>query len=197
MYQEQKTSIDAYRAVIHQKLALLQTMWADEKVQCYNDTAMPQPECSAERVPAIFLAGPTSRAQILQHNWRSEAVALLRKYGWKGWVYVPEPRGLEQPGDFTEAEEIYTWESDRLFAASSTVFWIPRDGGELLGLNTNLELGMMLRDIVLLDMNDRLFLGWPPEAKRMGLPNHYRTRFGIEHYCDLESLCFAAAKHTR
>ena len=62
-------------------LDLLFTMWFDPLVQCYNDKEKPTEE-DERRLTSIFLAGPTSRNQILEYNWRCEAVAYLREAGF-------------------------------------------------------------------------------------------------------------------
>jgi hypothetical protein len=161
-------------------------MWEDPKVQLYNDVEPP----NTIHKDAVFLAGPTSRNQILEYQWRAQAVSLLRHYGFTGWIFCPEPRGYEAPGDFTERKYIHTWESKRLIDARRVLFWIPRKADELLGLNTNLELGMMLGRAMLDEVCHRtLFVGWPHEAERMGLPNHYMEMAKIYRYTTLEELC--------
>jgi hypothetical protein len=179
--------------IIHYEvlLDLVKRMWSDPLVQCYNDADLP-PE-NKRREGSVFLAGPTSRNFILPFNWRCLAVKHLRVAGFKGWIYVPEPRGIEEKGDFTERGYIHSWESDRLFSATHKVFWIPRSGTELLGLNTNLEFGIIL-GMLLSGQPISTFFGWPPEAERMGLPRHYaEMRAQQPIYETLESLCEAVA----
>lgn len=79
---------------------------------------------------------------------------------------------------------------------SHVLFWIPRDDSELLGLNTNLELGIFLGRAMFAreSLPEFLGIGWPDGAKRMGLVRHYVTEAGIQHFGTLESLCVAAAK---
>lgn len=167
----------------------LQAMWQDKRVQLYNDFELPD---DLDEVPSVFLAGPTSRNQVLECNWRCEAVRLLREAGFTGWIFCPEPRGEELPGDFTERSLIHGWESERLLNATHIAFWIPRKADELLGLNTNLELGLFL-GLKIGDNLDgqQLFVGWPPRAERMGLPKHYLNMAGMDHYAELKELCEA------
>lgn len=182
-----------YFALQQDKLDALQAMWGDPRVQLYNDEKFPN-YAELGQVSSVFLAGPTSRNQILECNWRCDAVALLRSCGFHGWIFCPEPRGQELAGDFTERSYIHEWESSRLMNATHVAFWIPRKADELLGLNTNLELGIFLGIAIASHLDGkRLFVGWPPEAERMGLPKHYAQMAGVETYTELSSLCKAIA----
>lgn len=175
-------------------LGLLQAMWSDPRVQCYNDKE--KPHIGEEMYDgSIFLAGPTSRHQILEYSWRGQAVAYLREAGFKGFIYVPEPRGEEKSRDFTDRSYIHNWESSRLLHATRPVFWIPRKADELLGLNTNFEFALFIGGILFgAPGNKTIFLGWPPEAERMGLPNHYAVELaGCRRFTTLKGLCYAAA----
>ena len=187
---ERARRINSYLSSYRDRLELLEQMWNDPRVQCYNDAQMPTAAELSDG--AVFIAGPTSRHQILEYNYRCEAVAHLREAGFTGYIYVPEPRGKELGDDFTERGYIHKWESDRLFAQATTkIFWIPRMGDELLGLNTNLECGIAL-GMILAGSKIDLFVGWPENAERMGLPNHYATELaGQKRYDTLRSMCFA------
>lgn len=181
--------IDAYINLRMQKLRDLLSMWSDPLVQTYQDSALPSDDRSS-----VFLAGPTSRNQILEYNWRSEAVRLLREFGYRGWIFCPEPRGEECPGDFTDVDTVYTWESDRLMNAAHVLFWIPRKADELLGLNTNLELGIILGKVMVFpEFRQKLYVGWPNGAERMGLLKHYVTIAKTTPYKTLVDLCKAVA----
>jgi hypothetical protein len=169
-----------------ERLQFMSRMFNDPRVQCYNDEELPPANELEEG--SIFLAGPTSRNFVLTFNWRCLAVKYLRDGGFKGWIYVPEPRGFEEKGDFTERGYIHLWESERLFSATHKIFWIPRFGTELLGLNTNLELGIIL-GMLLSKAPLSVFIGWPQGAERMGLPNHYIALAGYPVYETLEALC--------
>jgi hypothetical protein len=178
------------------RLVLLEEMWSDPYVQCYNDKGLPGRDELEDG--SVFLAGPTSRHQTLEYNWRCEAVAYLREAGFKGFIYVPEPRGLEKKdADFTDREYIHYWESYRLFGpgmktgATLKVVWIPRDADELLGLNTNLEFGIILGKVSA-DEEMSIFVGWPDLAERMGLPAHYSVVLqGVKRHNTLRRLCYA------
>jgi len=175
------------------QLELLKRMWNDIRVQCYNDSEMPLDKELADG--SAFLVGPTSRHQFAECNWRCQAVNYLRNGGFKGIIYVPEPRGLKQKaGDFTDKGYAHRWESTRLLSAVKVAAWIPRDSGELLGLNTNLELGIFLGKLLYAKEKLEFFVGWPPEAERMGLPNHYAVELAkCRRYETLIELCQAVA----
>lgn len=189
---ERARRINSYLVSYRERLELLEQMWSDPRVQCYNDAHMPHK--TELKDGAVFIAGPTSRHQILEYNYRSEAVGHLREAGYAGFIYVPEPRGKEFVDDFTERGYIHKWESDRLFAkATKKVFWIPRMADELLGLNTNLEFGIAL-GMLLAGSRMNVFVGWPESAERMALLNHYSTKLaGQKRYDSLRSMCFAIA----
>lgn len=185
--------VKSFTDQVSRKLALMRAMWTDPLVQLYNDMDMP-PLGERTDLGSVFLAGPTSRHQLIEYNWRCEAIHLLRTAGFSGYIYAPEPRGEEKDGDFTERSYIHAWESSRLLSASHPVFWIPRKADELLGLNTNLEFGIFIGRILFSDTRTRIFIGWPPEAERMGLPNHYAVEMaGCRRHTSLQSLCNAVA----
>jgi len=173
----------------------LQVMWQDERVQFYDDKEMP----GDKDVSSVYLAGPTSRNQILEYNWRCEAVKILREVGFTGWIYCPEPRGEEISGSIAGTSKAYKWESDRLLTATHVAFWIPRKGEELLGLNTNFELAFLLGGLTIKNnLNERnLFVGWPIGAERMALPRHYLNMSGMTHYSELQKLCEAVSSAPR
>jgi hypothetical protein len=181
----------AYLKAHQTQLADLKDMWEDPGVQLYNDPELP----ADMKEGSVFLAGPTSRHQLLEFQWRARMVALLRHFGFNGWIFCPEPRGLELAKDFTERGYIHKWESDRLLGANHAAFWMPRKADELLGLNSNLELGIFIGLRLAGQADDkRLFVGWPPEAERMGLPNHYKQMADILLYTGVEELCQAIVK---
>ena len=96
-------------------------------------------------------------------------------------------------GDYNPSY-IHNWESSRLFAPMTTnVFWIPRKAPELLGLNTNLELGIVL-GLIMRDAlaKSEVFIGWPIGTERMGLVGHYvYDHARMPTYGTLEQLCYA------
>lgn len=165
-------------------LNLLEAMWNDPKVQLYNDVELP-----TDGLPSVFLNGPTSRRQILEFNHRCQSVKYLRDAGFTGWIFVPEPRGQEEPGDFTEQGFIHEWESSRRLYASCNSFWVPRDDGEMLGLNTNFEWGYNTAQMIYGSTGQFMVVGWPEYAKRMGLPRHYTNRAKAPIFSSQQSMC--------
>lgn len=181
------------------RLDRISAMQTDNHVQLYDHPHLPNADYEAVN-GSVFLAGPTSRECIAEYNWRSDAVHYLRKQGFTGVIFVPEPgkMSIANSGDFTEKEYIHRWESDRLLSATYVVFWIPRNKHELLGLNTNIEFGIWLGKLSHLPQKERvrkLFIGWPDTAERMGLPRHYAADHsetgGYHVYGSLENLCEA------
>ncbi len=206
--------IAAYLKAHRDQLELLERMWSDPRVQFYNDEHMPSDQELA--LGAVFPVGPTSRHQFLMTIWRCQFYGFLREADYKGIIYSPEPRGLEEDNDFTERGYIHHWESSRLFHKTTVkAIWVPRMADELLGLNTNYEWGRVdgylqaLREYSEMFANRtdptaedlrfeakqfKVFIGWPDEAERMGLPRHYSLELGgMKRYDTLRRLSFAAA----
>ncbi len=175
----------------------LEAMWADPLVQMYNDAELPE---NADEESA-FLAGPTSRNQILVYNHRCILVNCLRICGYKGRIFVPEPRGQEERGDFTERGYIHRWESSRLIRAKRKVFWVPRNSGELTAVNTNFEWGYFVGKTSSLTEEEKastMFIGWPTNAERMGLPHHYTHELeGHRIYNGIPQIAGAVTKAAR
>ena len=85
----------------------------------------------------IFLAGPTPRNHSVK-SWRHEALQILARMKYNGFVFVPEPFAKDYD---TQVE----WEWNGLNIADIVVFWIPRNMEDMLGLTTNVEFGMFVR----------------------------------------------------
>lgn len=116
------------------------------------------------KLPTVFLAGPTVRGnqQHLQPSWRFEACKYLREFGFSGNVIIPEFTDVTQ-SDKDEEDWIVPWEMEGMQAADLILFWVPRTK-ELIGLNTNFELGY--------------WLGFSSEKVVYGRPEgSYRTKY--------------------
>lgn len=190
--------IEASVSFMRGQVARVEAMWRDPFVQMYQDKDIPD-----DGRDMMFLEGPTSRAQHINNNYRSQQVEWLREAGYDGWIFVPETRGLrafyEKVGDlhdFTEKDYIHLWESSRIKRSRIISVWLPRDSGDQLGLNTNLELGIEIGKIMAVgpQSNRHVFVGHPPNAERMGLPRHYIDSVELKPYSDLKTMCFAMAQ---
>lgn len=173
-------------------------MWTDKFVITYNDPVLPRAEAVAMAGGMIFLGGPTSREQALHDAWRTVAVRQLRAHCFTGYIVIPEPRDLVDDIAAVIANRP-EWESERLSLATRVVFWVPRSVS-LPGSNTNTEIGMHLGppgQPLPEGMRERLFVGWPPEAKDMGILRHQCERKQVMVYTDLSLLCGAVAASLR
>ncbi len=177
----QTSSIESVLRAISEDARLMQCMWEDPRVQMYQDAELPLNDPFFKSWGAVFLLGPTSRNQLIEFNWRKFVVAYLRWAGFSGWIYVPENRGgygkewnAGLAGEFDAPE----WETARWLhpGTRATISWIPRDEHELLGLNTNWEEGFQCGAVEHGAPHEGIFIGWPDNAKRMKLPNHYLAR---------------------
>ena len=190
--------VEASVAALREQIARIYAMWRDPFVQMYQDKDIPD-----DGRDMMFLEGPTSRTQHIGHNYRSQQVKWVREAGYDGWIFVPETRGLEafykevgDSHDFTEKKYVHFWESSRIKKSRIISVWLPRDSGDQLGLNTNLELGIEIGKIMAAGRQpDRhVFAGYPPGAERMGLPQHYMEGIELEPYSDLKIMCFRMAQ---
>ena len=124
---------------------------------------------------SIFLAGPTPRSKDVP-SWRPRALELLKEFGFKGTVYVPEDR------DGTVQFEYYDqiqWEWRGLESSTVILFWIPREIETMPALTTNVEFGMYAA-------SGQVVMGRPPEAQKMKYLDALANRYLIEVYDTLE-----------
>lgn len=94
----------------------------------------------------LFLGGPTPRQGA--ESWRTEALRILEEKGYKGHVFIPEPKGGAWAEDYNNQID---WEDRFLKAADVILFWVPRDlqgnkkegnGAPMPALTTNDEWGV-------------------------------------------------------
>ncbi len=104
---------------------------------------------------ALFLAGPTPRAQDVS-SWRPEALRLLKACGYRGVVFVPEAPNGEYQSSYIQQVE---WERQAMSFADCILFWVPRDLQRLPGFTTNVEFGIWSRSA-------KAVLGFPPDAEK-------------------------------
>jgi len=107
---------------------------------------------------SIFLAGPTPRKAEVK-SWRSEALRILKIFGYDGVVFVPEDRGGGIYENFDHREQV-EWEHRALNAADCILFWVPRDLNTLPGFTTNVEFGLYAH-------LGKSVLGYPLDAEKM------------------------------
>ena len=110
-------------------------------------------EAPSAYAKSIFLAGPSPRKQG-DHNWRDEALAILKELDFDGVVYIPLPRDGKWP---TSYESVAGWERKNLDRADCILFWVPRTLPDMLGLTTNIEFGTWYT-------SGRTVLGYPQDA---------------------------------
>lgn len=87
---------------------------------------------------AIFLAGPTPRAENPVPSWRPEAIKLLESMGYDGVVFVPEAEDGNWAKNYLDQIE---WETLGLKMADAIIFWVPRDLDTMPAFTTNVEYG--------------------------------------------------------
>lgn len=89
------------------------------------------------RVPSIFLAGPTPREKGVL-SWRRKAIDILKQLEYPGIVYVPEyDNDLVKESYIDQAQ----WERKAMQSSSCISFWVDRDLNKLPGYTTNVEFG--------------------------------------------------------
>lgn len=109
-----------------------------------------------EWTSAIFLAGPTPRAEHPVDSWRPEAIKFLEDEGFDGVVIVPEAEGGKWAQNYLDQIE---WETKGLNLADVVVFWVPRDLETMPAFTTNVEFGRWVDTL-------KLVLGHPKEAPK-------------------------------
>jgi hypothetical protein len=90
---------------------------------------------------SVFLAGPTPRSSDIL-SWRPQAIDLLKKNDYGGYVYVPERKDWKIQFDYCEQIE---WELQGLDDCEKILFWVPRDMETMPSLTTNCEFGMFIK----------------------------------------------------
>ena len=161
-------------------------MWDDPHVFFYQDG-----EFAPQGTQSVFLAGPSSREDVLEYKWRSFAVHYLRKHGCTATIYVPEPRENDWSFKGTFKGDIVAWESARLLSASIACVWLPRHQTQLPGRLTNAELGVLIGMALVSPekFKRRVAFGHPLNAWKVKSETHWAALAGIEPIHDLETLC--------
>lgn len=123
---------------------------------------------------SIFLAGPTPRSDDVK-SWRPEALELLAKQVFDGYVFVPETDKQGWLGDYSG--QVY-WEWEALGRAACTLFWVPRNLETMPGFTTNVEFGFMMALAP-----ERVVLGHPEGAPKMRYLSKLCTDIRGLHRC--------------
>jgi len=181
------------RLQIQEMLRYTTAMWDDPLVYHYQEL-----QDVSEGASSVFLAGPSSRDDILEFKWRAYAVHYLRHFGFQGVIVVPEPRENDWSFKETFPTEIVSWERKRLLLqVDRGVFWIPRHQIQLPGRVTNTELGFLAGMAYASPerFKERLVWGYPPNAWKMKSEEHWVSQTaGIAPWQNLEAMCEHVAK---
>ena len=166
-------------------IRLAECMWRDLRVYQYQNL-----ELASSRQKSVFLAGPSSRQDIMESKWRVFAVNHLRQAGYRGVIYVPEPREDDWSFKKDFPMEIVDWEIERLMSCSIKMFWIPRHEVQLPGRVTNTELGFQLgRAYENPKLKEKIIWGYPSDAWKVKSELHWARLSDIEPFNDLGNMC--------
>jgi Nucleoside 2-deoxyribosyltransferase like len=133
---------------------------------------------------SLFLAGPTPRDRNTP-SWRPDALEILRRQGFGGVVYVPEPEAGPMGPRWPAYDAQCEWEQTMLDASSCIVFWIPREMATMPALTTNVEFGLYAR-------SGKLSVGWPHNAAKNNYISFCCRKWGIVRSDTLEETLAAA-----
>ncbi len=178
----------ANRNKTQEMLNLTCSMWDDPRVYHYQEL-----QAVPDDVASVFLAGPSSRDDVLNFKWRPYAVHHLRKHDFTGIIVVPEPREDDWSFKYNFPMPIVRWEKERLLLqVKKAVVWLPRHQTQLPGRVTNTELGF-LGGMAYADpkrFKDRLIWGYPRDAWKVKSEHEWiAVTAGIEPFHDLEEMC--------
>lgn len=177
----------ANRERTQELLELACAMWDDPLVFCYQDLGF-----ATEEIPSVFLAGPSSRHDVLEFKWRIFEVRYLREAGFQGAIYIPEPRNDDWSFKDKFPLAIVEWESQRILRASIVSVWLAREQVQLPGRVTNTEIGF-LGGMAYADperFKKRLIWGHPPNAWKVKAERHWIGNVAdIEPFSDLKLMC--------
>ena len=137
-----------------------------------------------ENWSSIFLVGPTPRNKNVK-SWRLEAIDILVKKEWGGFVLVPEPYSCPDskseiiwPDYTTQCE----WEYFGLEKCEIIVTWVPRQLPDMPAFTTNIEFGRYVD-------SGRLYYGRPDGAPHTSyLDWMYKKLTGRQPHNNLKEL---------
>ena len=175
------------REKTQEMLGLACAMWDDSLVYCYQNL-----EPVPDDMLSIFLAGPSSRDDVLNFKWRPYARHYLREAGFQGIIIVPEPRNDDWSFKETFPTEIVEWETTRLLQVTLGFIWIPRHPVQLPGRVTNTESGFLAGMAYANPerFKERMIWGYPTDAWKVKSEHHWICNVaGIKPFHDLKTLC--------
>ncbi len=139
-------------------------------------------------IPSVFLAGPSPRGYGIGFppDWRDDAFQyfendyLFNAVG--GQVFIPRPTS----GNSSNYDGQIEWELHHLAMANCIMFWVPRQAPDMLGLTTNIEFGLTVK-------NGRIVYGRPDGALQTRYLDHLYKKFkNREPHTTLEETANAA-----
>ncbi len=133
---------------------------------------------------AIFLAGPTPRAETTLPSWRPDALKYLEDMDYKGVVFVPEDVNGVWHHSYDDQIE---WEEMCLNFADVIIFWIPRDIAQMPGFTTNDEWGFWKAKDPM-----KLVLGTPDVAPKVRYQRYYANKHHVPTHDTLQATCVVA-----
>lgn len=121
---------------------------------------------------SIFLAGPTPR-DAETSSWRPDAIEELRRQGYNGVVFIPEPEGTANFDYDSQVE----WEKTHLALADIILFWIPRNLQNMPAFTTNVEFGTWIDSGKVVygrpdNSPKNRYLDWIYEDHKLGTPHN-------------------------
>jgi hypothetical protein len=149
------------------------------EMKTYYGTDPIDPDILKKYDTSIFLAGPTPRSKDVE-SWRPEACKILKKLGYQGLVFIPEPEGDSWPDYMGQVK----WEKWGLTNCDTILFWVPRNLTDMPAFTTNVEFGFYMGKTP-----NRVHYGRPADAEKCRyLDWMYEDILGIKPATRLKAL---------
>jgi hypothetical protein len=161
-------------------------MWDDPHVSFYQDLKFVPDETHS-----VFLVGPSSRHDVIQFKWRADTHHLLRKGGYPGHIYIPEPKEDDWSFKETFPITIDTWERERILSCSIVLAWLCREQVQLPGRLTNFETGFLtgMAYAAPEKFKQKFIVGAPPDAFKVKSELNWIRHADITPYNNLGEMC--------
>ena len=91
---------------------------------------------------------------------------MFEKREFNGRLFIPRPTS----GNSTDYDGQIEWELHHLELADCIMFWVPRKKPDMLGLTTNVEYGMWVK-------NKKIIYGRPDSADQIRYLDHLYNRY--------------------